>query len=446
MNLEVGHLLALLGVAIGAAIAVLTVRSNRFLGLYLWVILCGPYLFAVGTSNVRAAVVILPFFVVALVLERLYLGQLRNLLREPLYLGFLLLTGVMVVTSAINFGMVTGATVSYFIYWFLAFGFFTLFLTHLSRLTSAEVDLLADQVIRALVWFGVLACAIAWVEYFWPKAVHDFFNPEMGEQTWGSRNDLSFTLTIRRGGSMIGAPNAFGLFLVIASIAAWNRWLKERAPLFLMVQLFFVISLLIHSNSRAALGLFILFGLWLLLQNRHYLFLLLAGGLVGVVGVALWPFIEGLLHSGAHYIESDGGIGRDIPIIGTRVSIWAATVFSLLAEPLHIFTGFGHANEVMVKFIGKQTAHNIPLSLIHFYGLFGFLLVLTMAWKIMRVAWRWRLHDGLFERSVFFFSLAHLLSGMVDAILFNPLMIQLNFALLALGITKWQHEKRGHHG
>jgi len=318
--------------------------------------------------------------------------------------------------------------------WILGFAFFTLYLGYISTFNEKKIISLAENTLNALVWIGLIAVIVAVLEYWWPVEIHEFYNPRVGEESWGSRGGIQWFIDLKRTGSIIGAPNAFGMFLVMTSIIAWYRWRFDKNPLFLGIIPIYFASIFLFSNARQSIITFWLIFMLIFLYERKYIHAFFLSVVVASVFIIAKPFMIALMKVGKHYINNPYGIGPNIPILGERASIWAAVLYTLIVSPIHILFGYGVSNDIMLLQIGKQTAHNIFLTAFHFSGIPGLVLLTMIIISLLRQTKR-LLTYGIakpFLYSFYFITIAMLLSGLVDSIFFfNPLITWVMFPLIA---------------
>jgi len=433
-DLEPVHVTVIALIGLGGLISFYYLRSNIILGIYYWVILLWPYLFEVADHPVKTSYLVIPLLCFVILTIMLTKKIRFNVYTHPIFRWSVLYAAMMLLSTLFNLNHMTTATYSFLALWFLGVAFFVLYLGYINTLEKERVIGLAENATTVIMWMGLIAVIVAILEYYWPVEIHRFYNPRVGEESWGFRGGIEWFIDLKRGGSIIGAPNAFGIFLVITSIIAWHKWNLSKNVVFLgMVPIYFF-GILLFSNSRQALIIFFIIFMLIFLRERKYILILFWGILSMSTFILTKSLIVGLLTAGRHYIANPLGLGPDIPVLGDRVSLWVATVYTLLRSPAHFMHGYGSSNNLMLSVIGKQTAHNIFLTALHFYGIPGLIILIMLIRSLLKKTKVLLMsRDGKsFLNSFYFILICMVLSSLVGSIfLFNPLITWIMFPMIA---------------
>jgi len=427
-------------IGLGGLIIFYYLRKDLILAIYYWVILLWPYFgFTIAHRPVKASYLVIPVlcFVIltSIFVRNIIARNIRpKVYSHPIFTLSLLYTMIILMSSFLNLRYVTPATYSFLALWLLGFAFFTLYLGYISTFDDKNVISLAENTLNVLVWIGLIAVIVAVLEYWWPVEIHEFYNPRVGEGSWGNRGGIEWFINLKRSGSIIGAPNAFGMFLMVTSIIAWYKWKFGKNPLLLGIIPIYFAGIFLFSNARQAIVGFGLIFILIFLHERKYIHALLFGVVCASVFMMAKPFMSALMTAGKHYIDNPYDIGPDIPILGERISIWAAVLYTLIVSPVHLLSGYGVSNDVMLSGITKQTAHNIFLTAFHFSGIPGLVLLTMIIISLLRRTKRLLAYSIAkpFLRPFYFIIIAMLLSSLVDSIFFfNPLITWVMFPLIA---------------
>ncbi|MBI5190983.1 MAG: hypothetical protein HZA22_09935 [Nitrospirae bacterium] len=445
-DVEPVHIALVLIICAGGVASFHLLKDDWVLAAYYWVIFLWPYLFEVSGHPIKSSFIVMPILCFVMMLG---FAVRRNksiaVYSHPVALGLIYYTAMIVAGNILNMGNATGATTSSLFLWFLGFPFFMLYLGRVDGFSGERVKRLAVNTMDLLLWAGVAAVAVGFLEYLWPVQVHDFYNPRIGGESWGTRADWEMFIDIKRGGSIIGAPNAFGLFLDCASIIAWYKWVVEKKVNYLLLLPLFFVGILVFSNSRAALLIFFVMSVVILFREKKYAFAFNVLLFSLAVFILASTKLGQLFYSGEHYVQNPVGIGSNIPIIGGRVSIWVASVYTLLVNPVHFIYGYGGSNDFMLNEIGKQTAHNVFLTALQFYGVIGFGIVVYFFRQLYKKSGA-MLAAGdapMFSRPFRMMLWGFLISSMVDCVfIFNQHFLYAIYPLIVF-LVKLSYDYKG---
>jgi len=281
-------------------------------------------------------------------------------------------------------------------------------------------------------WIGVISSIIAILEYYYPEIVRTFYNPELKEKIL-TRSNTEWFMDIRRTGSILGTPNSFGMFLIFCSIIAWYNWIYRKNLFFLLLIPIYFFTIFFYSNSRSALIIFFIITLIILFRYRKYLLIFFLMYLSIFSFIFVKSKIISFFLSGKKYIANPLEIGQNIAGLGERISLWIASLYTLIQKPIHFLYGYGSSNDLMVFIIGKQHAHNIIISVLQFYGIFGLVCLFFFIKFLFKMIKDLSILKGfIFPKAFYLILVAMLIHSFVGGIfIFNPHMNCILYPLIA---------------
>ncbi len=356
-------------------------RHSVILAFFLASFTLLPYV-PLGGGTVRSGYLVAVMTCYSLLLIVMYYNSPSKSLRlAPIPMSLILFTLWAYCASALNACLVTRNSLTFLVIWSVILVFFVLAVNVYSRRSARAVEKIGTALLRSIVFCGVLSIVFAIVEQVSPAGVHKLFSARIvGENIWGGRNVVIAGFSIKRVGSFIGSPNAFGAFLIMPMMGSLVLGGRGRYKLgYLTLTLCFLGAQLLLSNSRGALLGFLGAACVFLWREGNRIVL----GILVLVGVALITVGGGGEMVNTAYIPSAAAdaLGVDSPVpafLVERAYFWKFTLAAAAADIFHLLMGYGVSNQFLAQSVEKTGAHSIIFSSLHFYGVPGLLLVLNV--------------------------------------------------------------------
>jgi oligosaccharide repeat unit polymerase len=324
--------------------------------------------------NVRLSYLVLPvlgFFCFIRMLSRngLIFDNLLSIL-------FCLYTSIMFVSLLLNIDFLTTSSYANSFLWLMGFLFFVLYSPTLRRSSPEKLSSLGENMLLILVPIGVIALVVGVMEVIKPLEVHALYSPDRGEELMGHAMSMDLLIELKRVGSIVGAPNAFGAFMSMCTITACSvALMKKKHWYFLLAALLFLGNGLLSGSRGALVGSFLTILAMLIYFRRFFLLGSILAASLGAV--AFIPALQQIFRS--KYAESYySNAPLEFGAFNERLFFWAETLWSLVQNPIHMIYGYGPANKLLIDKINVGSAHNIFLSSIHDYGIVGFAILMSL--------------------------------------------------------------------
>lgn len=445
-GLESVSLMVLLLAVAGAVQVIVRLRSDLLLGAAMSLSLFLPYVNVSGLE-IRASTLIPTFLLVCglLVTARTH-GLHTAVFRDATVRWMVAYVGVVIVSTVVNLGRLGPDSLPFLALWLVSHVFFLFYVLYRPRLTMERQLQVAEQMLNVLVLAASIALTLGVIEYFRPDAVEDFFAPARRVGLWGARGALAgWLIPLRRTGSIIGSPNAFGALLAVGALVALGRH-RDRTLADWVVGLTLAVGVVLLSTSRGATMGFLAGVSTYVLTSRHRWWAVPL--LAAAVGIgALMPATVEFIGSG--YVSDEAVVGRSLPAAAERFLVWSHSLQGGLS-PLSWIVGGGPVNTVFVVRTGLRGGHNLLVTNLAFFGLLGVTCVLALCREVVRATYQLRADSrtrvlARVTLAVFVALFAH---SMVDDMLFHNTSIMLVlFPLLAMVVRARQlleREAEGH--
>ena len=359
-------------------------------------------------------------------------------LKVRLNIALVVFTLWIYVTSISNVNSITNDSLAFIAIWSVIVIFYVLAGVLFRRMSLVRIRIEGDLVVKAIIFCGAMSCLIALLEQFEPNAVHQLYSPAvLDENIWGGRTVVSESLSLKRAGSIIGSPNAFGAFLVISLVAVL---IKTNVRTFVVsVPLLMLLSVgLVFSNSRGAmLGFAVAATIYLWVYGHRWL---LSIG-IGISAVLVAVGMLSTLTQSAYIPEKAsmelGGMMFLPDFLLERAYFWSFVLSSVFNGDVHLLIGYGVSNNVLAEAIEKKGAHSLIFSSLHFYGVIGLLLAIN----ILRIFSRTISQSMKFTRgywaaeTAFYSGVGLLVHSLVDDILLSNTAVMAIFMVLLLPVN-----------
>lgn len=445
VGLDTPRVLVLLVAMAGALQVMVRLREDLLLGAAMALSLFLPYVTVSGTE-VRPSMFLPTFLVLVGILAttREY-GLNTAIFGAPFVRWMIVYVLVVLVSTGVNVGRLSPESLPFLVLWLFSHVFFLVYVVYRPRLSLERQLALARQFQDILVLAAVLGLTLGIMEYFRPNAVQDLFAPSRRVGFWGARGALAgWLIPLRRTGSIIGSPNAFGALLAMGALVAVGRQRGRRA-VNLVTGLVLAVGIVALSTSRGATMGFLAGAATYVVTSRYRWWavpLLAAAVAIGGLMPATVEFI------GSGYAPEEAVVGRSLPAAAERILVWQRAL-SVGLSPLAWVVGNGPVNESFVVRTGLRGGHNLLVTNLAFFGVLGLVSVLALCRHVVLITFRLREDSRTrpLARATFAVFVGLLVHSLVDDMLFHNTSIMLMiFPLLAMLVRVHQQvegERRG---
>lgn len=425
----------------GAIQVMLRMRDDVLLGAAMALAFFLPYATVSGVEF-RAATLLPTFLLIGgVIVTASTYGLNQRAFRIPLVRWMLAYIAVGCASFLSNLGRLSPESIPFLAVWLVAQLFFLTYVLYRPRTDLQRRLTVGRQYLDVLVVSAGLALVLGIIEYLRPEAVQAFFAPASRISTWGSRGALAgWLIPLRRTGSIIGSPNAFGALLALGALAALGRnppALRRRDVITAAILSAGVV--LLATSRGATVGLLAGASVYVLTSpKRLWAIPLLASAIV--IGGLMPASIEFI---GGGYVPEGAVLGRSVPAVAERLYVWQRSLAGGFT-PLSWVLGSGPINAPFLARTALRGGHNLVVTNLEFFGVAGLLSVVMLCRATVRIAMqlledpgtRWLGRAGL---SAFTALLVH---SFVDDILFYNTSIMLAFFPLLAAMVRARQAMR----
>lgn len=425
------RLVVLLVAVAGALVVLVRLRDDLLLGMAISLSLFLPYVNVSGVDVRISTFLPTAFLLAGIVATARDLGVNTRAFRDAFVRWMVAYVSVVVVSTVVNLGRLSPDSLPFVVLWLTSHVFFLVYVAYRPRTTLARQLHLGRQIQDVMVLAAFVALVLGMVEYFNPAAVQELFAPSRRVGLWGARGALAeWLVPLRRTGSVIGSPNAFGAMLAVGALVALGPG-RRGHPWRVAGGLVLAAGVVLLSTSRGATMGF-LAGVSTYVATSRYRWwavpLLAAAVGVGALMPATVEFI------GGGYAPEEAVVGRSLPAAAERYFVWQRAL-GVGLSPVAWVVGNGPVNEPFVFRTGLRGGHNLLVTSFAFFGLLGVVVVAALCREVVRATYRLRRDPRTrpLARATFAVFVALATHSLVDDILFhNTSIMLLVFPLLAM--------------